>query len=99
MNSFQTAAGRLSEILGPNRVVTDRDVLAAYAEDETSDVRAMPDILVHQNIGHGAHVRGFILSVGSEHIAIRHDPVRTEYLTESSCCRLEGIHGRRFSPE
>lgn len=46
MNSFQTAAGRLSEILGPNRVVTDRDVLAAYAEDETSDVRAMPDILV-----------------------------------------------------
>ncbi|MBN2079825.1 MAG: FAD-binding oxidoreductase [Spirochaetes bacterium] len=36
----------LSRILGPGRVVTDREILATYGRDETSDLCAVPEALV-----------------------------------------------------
>ncbi len=46
MRSFKKFSKELSSLLGERKVVTDNDILAAYAKDETSDLSAMPDILV-----------------------------------------------------
>jgi glycolate oxidase len=46
VRSFKKFSKELSSLLGGRKVVTDNDILAAYAKDETSDLSAMPDILV-----------------------------------------------------
>ena len=46
MISYQRTAEDLSRLIDPKKVTTDRDILAAYAVDETPDLSAMPDILV-----------------------------------------------------
>jgi glycolate oxidase len=46
VRSFKKFSKELSSLLGERKVVTDNDILAAYAKDETSDLSAMPDILV-----------------------------------------------------
>ena len=46
MISYPTIADELARILGAKQVVTDREILETYARDETSDLSAMPDILV-----------------------------------------------------
>lgn len=46
MKSFKKTADQLTRLVGPKKVVTDRQILDSYARDETSDLSAMPDILV-----------------------------------------------------
>ena len=46
MKTFKKIADELSRLVGRNKVVTDRQILDSYARDETSDLSAMPDILV-----------------------------------------------------
>ncbi len=46
MTDYARIADELSRLGGNIRVVTDPDILETYAKDETSDLRAMPDILV-----------------------------------------------------
>jgi glycolate oxidase len=46
MKSFKKTADELSRLLGRSKVVTDSEILDSYARDETSDLSAMPDILV-----------------------------------------------------
>ena len=46
MKSYGETAAGLARIIGENKVITSRDILETYARDETSDLTAMPDILV-----------------------------------------------------
>jgi glycolate oxidase len=46
MMPYTQIADELSRLGGHIQVVTDCDILESYAKDETSDLRAMPDILV-----------------------------------------------------
>ena len=46
MTPFTQIADELSRLGGHILVVTDRDILETYAKDETSDLSAMPDLLV-----------------------------------------------------
>jgi glycolate oxidase len=46
MKSYKNISKELSRLLGGSKVVTDKDILAAYSRDETSDLSGMPDILV-----------------------------------------------------
>jgi glycolate oxidase len=46
MKPYGDIAAGLAHIIGENKVVTSRDILETYARDETSDLTAMPDILV-----------------------------------------------------
>ncbi|MBN1496603.1 MAG: FAD-binding protein [Spirochaetes bacterium] len=46
MNQYKKIADELSRLGGTIQVVTDLDILETYAKDETSDLSAMPDILV-----------------------------------------------------
>ncbi len=46
MKSYRSLAEQLSKILGPEKVIIDREILDSYSKDETSDLSAMPDILV-----------------------------------------------------
>jgi glycolate oxidase len=46
MKSYKTIAGELSRALGEGAVTIDREILESYSRDETSDLSAMPDILV-----------------------------------------------------
>ncbi|MBN2161065.1 MAG: FAD-binding protein [Spirochaetes bacterium] len=46
MTSYHDITDALSGLLSPGKVTADREILEAYARDETSDLSAMPDILV-----------------------------------------------------
>ncbi|MBP7735019.1 MAG: FAD-binding oxidoreductase [Spirochaetes bacterium] len=46
MTSYQSLAEELSRLLGAKKVVADPEILESYSRDETSDLAAMPDILV-----------------------------------------------------
>lgn len=46
MTSYKALAEELSRLLGSEKVVIDREILESYSRDETSDLAAMPDILV-----------------------------------------------------
>ena len=46
MPSYKKIADELSRLVGRKKVVIDREILDSYARDETSDLSAMPDILV-----------------------------------------------------
>ncbi len=46
MKSYKAIAEKLSQIIGTENVTIDRDILESYSRDETSDLSAMPDILV-----------------------------------------------------
>jgi glycolate oxidase len=46
MNTYVTISEGLSGLLGSSKVVTDKEILATYSRDETSDLSSMPDILV-----------------------------------------------------
>jgi len=46
MKSFKKIADELSRLVGRSKVVTDSEILDSYARDETSDLSAMPDVLV-----------------------------------------------------
>jgi len=46
MNIIEQAYLKLKQGLGDSRVSIDRDILEAYSRDETSDIAAMPEILV-----------------------------------------------------
>jgi len=46
MDRTKKIASLLADVLGSGKVFTDRDILLAYATDETSDLSHMPDILV-----------------------------------------------------
>lgn len=46
MKTYADIAAELSRILGAENVICDREILESYSRDETSDLSAMPDILV-----------------------------------------------------
>lgn len=46
MKAYQEIASALSHLIGENKVCTNCDILETYSRDETSDLTAMPDILV-----------------------------------------------------
>ncbi|OHD67765.1 MAG: hypothetical protein A2W19_13130 [Spirochaetes bacterium RBG_16_49_21] len=46
MKSYKSLSKELTLLLGASKVVTDKEILGAYSRDETSDLSAMPDILV-----------------------------------------------------
>ncbi len=46
MKHYKEIAEKLSHILGAGKVIIDREILETYSRDETSDLAAMPDILV-----------------------------------------------------
>jgi glycolate oxidase len=46
MKSYREIAEGLARAIGGNKIVTSSDILESYARDETSDLSAMPDLLV-----------------------------------------------------
>lgn len=46
MESYRKIAAGLASLIGEKKVLTSGDILESYARDETSDLSAMPDILV-----------------------------------------------------
>ncbi len=46
MTSYASLAEELSRLLGAEKVVVDREILESYSRDETSDLAALPDMLV-----------------------------------------------------
>ena len=46
MNRIETVIRRIEEALGQGRAAFEKDILEAYSRDETSDLSAMPDVLV-----------------------------------------------------
>ncbi len=46
MNKYREIAAELTRLIGENKVCTSGDILETYSHDETSDLSAMPDILV-----------------------------------------------------
>ncbi len=46
MKSYKRISKDLSRLLGDSKVVTDKEILDVYSRDETSDLSAMPDILI-----------------------------------------------------